>query len=85
MEDEMRSHKLNQTWELVKKPKSNKLVDYKWLFTLKDGLTESNPPRYKAKLVAKGFMQKEGVDYTEIFSHVVKFKTIRVMPTFIAF
>ncbi|CAM8953528.1 unnamed protein product [Rhodiola kirilowii] len=79
MENEMRSHRINQTWELVEKSKSKKLVDCKWLFTLKEGLTESDPPRYKARLVAKGFMQKEGVDYTKIFSPVVKFKTIRVM------
>ncbi|CAM8929056.1 unnamed protein product [Rhodiola kirilowii] len=84
METEMRSHRINQTWELVEKPKSKKLVDCKWLFTLKEGLIETDPPRYKARLVAKGFMQKKGVDYTEIFSPVVKYKTIRVMLPFAA-
>ncbi|KAL6324554.1 hypothetical protein AAG906_013366 [Vitis piasezkii] len=56
-----------------------KPVDCKWLFKIKDGISEDEPPKYKSRLVAKGFSQKEGIDYNEVFSPVVKHKSIRVL------
>ena len=38
-----------------------------------------NPPRYKARIVVKGFQQKKGVDFDEIFSPIVKMTSIRTM------
>ncbi|RVW57769.1 Retrovirus-related Pol polyprotein from transposon TNT 1-94 [Vitis vinifera] len=65
MDDEMASLRKNQTWELVPLPEGVKPVDCKWLFKIKDGISKDEPPKYKSRLVAKGFSQKEGIDYNE--------------------
>jgi len=45
MDDEMASLKANETWKLVPRPDKQKLIKYKWLFKLKEGMSPSNPLR----------------------------------------
>ncbi|KAM1048568.1 hypothetical protein ACFX14_027616 [Malus domestica] len=76
MESEMDSLLKNNTYELVELPKGRKALKNKWVFKLKN---DDNMTRYKARLVVKGFGQKKGVDFDEIFSPVVKMTSIRVI------
>ncbi|KAI9159859.1 hypothetical protein LWI28_002621 [Acer negundo] len=77
MKDEMKSLVSNQTWELAKLPEGKKALQNKWVFRIKE--EHDGSKRYKARLVVKGFQQKEGIDYTDIFSTVVKLTTIRLV------
>ena len=43
-----------------------------------------NPPRYKARIVVKGFQQKKGVDFNEIFAPVVKITSIRMVLSIVS-
>lgn len=61
MKEEIRSLYVNQTWILVPKPENCSINECKWLFKVKN---ESDRIRLKARLVAKRFTQKEGIDYT---------------------
>ncbi|KAH9668968.1 hypothetical protein KPL70_021600 [Citrus sinensis] len=51
MQDEITSLKKNNTWILVEKPPNKKLVSSKWIFKLKAGASEKEPPRHKARLM----------------------------------
>ncbi|CAI7734693.1 unnamed protein product [Closterium sp. NIES-54] len=78
MESELKSIEENGTWELVELPEGRKAITSKWLFKIKsdaDGKIE----RYKSRLVAKGYQQKEKLDYKELFAPVVKPTTLRTL------
>ena len=49
-----------------------------WVYRVKQE-EHTSQPRYKARLVIKGFSQKKGIDFDEIFSSVVKMSSIRVV------
>ncbi|MGV7988852.1 reverse transcriptase domain-containing protein, partial [Mycobacterium kansasii] len=76
MDEVMDSLESNRTWELVTLPKSKTALHNKWVYRLKE--EHDGSKRYKARLVVKGFQQKAGIDFTEIFSPVVKMSTIRM-------
>ncbi|KAK8934281.1 hypothetical protein KSP39_PZI015017 [Platanthera zijinensis] len=78
IEEEIESLHKNKTWELVYLPKGAKAISSKWIFR-KESTSGKDPWRYKAKFVAKGFAQRKGIDFDEIFSPVVKHCSIRLL------
>ena len=66
-------------------PKQKKVVRCKWIFKRKEGLSPSEPPRFKARLVAKVFSQIPGVDYNDVFSPVVKHSSIRIFSVLLLY
>ncbi|KAG8490441.1 hypothetical protein CXB51_016092 [Gossypium anomalum] len=80
----MESLHKNKTWDLVKLPKGKKTVRCKWVFKKKEGTPGVEEPKYKARLVAKGYSQVPGVDFTDVFSPVVKHSSIRALLGIVA-
>ena len=75
---EIAALKANNTWTLTPLPVNKKPICCKWVYKIKykfDGSIE----RHKAKLVAKGFTQKEGNDYIETFSLVAKMVSVKCL------
>ena len=68
----------NQIWTLVDPPKGIKPIGCKWVFKKKTNM-EGKVVTYKARLMAKGYCKKQGVDYDETFSPVAMLKSIRIL------
>ena len=77
MQEEMNSLWKNDTYELIELPKRRKKLKSKWVFKLKND--DEKLLKYKAYLVVKCFSQKQGIDFDEIFSPVVKMCSIQVI------
>ncbi|GJW87828.1 ribonuclease H-like domain-containing protein [Tanacetum coccineum] len=83
MRDEYHALIKNKTWILVPRPTDTNIVYCMWLFRHKY-LVDGTLSRYKARLVANGSTQLEGVDVDETFSPVVKPGTIRTVLSLVA-
>ena len=72
-----------QGFEVVDRPAAKPVITSKWVFKKKKGVSRK-VEKYKARLVARGFMQEEGVDYTlkkrkKTYSPTARFESIRMM------
>ena len=76
--EELQSLAAHNVWELAEAPKGTNIVSCKWVFKLKR-LPNGQIDRYKARLVARGFSQKHGIDYYETFAPVVRMESLRIL------
>lgn len=78
MQEELNQFERNQVWELVPRPNDKHIIGTKWVF--KNKLDENGIiVRNKARLVAQGYNQEEGIDFDETFAPVARLEAIRLL------
>jgi hypothetical protein len=78
MHEELNNFTRNEVWELVERPKNHNVIGTKWVFRNKhneDGLVVRN----KARLVAQGYTQVEGLDFGDTYTPVARLEAIRIL------
>lgn len=73
----MESFKKNVAWEFTDFLESDRVVECKWVFKRK--VNSENNVTYRARLVAKVFTQKAGIDYEETFAPVLRYSTLTLL------
>jgi hypothetical protein len=82
MHEELENFERNQVWTLVEPPHGVNVIGTKWVFKNKQG-KDGEVVRNKARLVAQGFSQLEGLDIGETFAPVAHLKAIRILLAFV--
>ena len=78
MDLEIEAIEKNKTWELVNPPNGVKKIGVKWIYKTK--LNEKGEvDKCKERLVVKGYAQRYGIDYSEVFAPVARWDTIRLL------
>ncbi|GJX06337.1 putative ribonuclease H-like domain-containing protein [Tanacetum coccineum] len=84
MQEELLQFKLQQVWVLVDLPNGAKVIGTKWVYRNKKD-ERGVVVRNKARLVAQGHRQEEGIDYDEVFAPVARIEAIRLFLAFASF
>ena len=82
MNSEMESLRENGVYELVDRPTKKNVVKSKWVLRVKTD-AKGKIEKYKARVVAKGYSQVDGVDYDQTLSPTVRFEGIRQVVAFV--
>ena len=77
MREEIEVVERNKTWELVDLPHGHQPIALKWVYKLKKN-EAGEVIKYKARLVARGFVQQADVDFDEVFAPVARMESIRL-------
>ncbi|GJV93308.1 putative ribonuclease H-like domain-containing protein [Tanacetum coccineum] len=84
MQEELLQFRLQQVWILVDLPHGAKVIGTKWVYRNKRD-ERGVVVRNKARLVAQGHRQEEGIDYDEVFAPVARIEAIRLFLAFASF
>ena len=68
----------NDVWDIVPKPENKSVVSSQWIYKIKHA-TDGSIVKYRKLFVARGFSQKEGIDYEETFSPVARYTSIKTI------
>jgi hypothetical protein len=68
----------DDVWEVVPRSEGKSVIGSRWIYKIKHAI-DGSVEKFKAHFVAKGFSQKEVIDYDETFSPVVRYTSIRVV------
>ena len=66
----------NDVWDVVPRPEGKSIITSKWIYKIKHA-ADGSIEKYKARFVAGGFSQKEGISYEENFAPVSRYTSIR--------
>ncbi|GJU87709.1 putative ribonuclease H-like domain-containing protein [Tanacetum coccineum] len=84
MQDELLQFRLQKVWRLVDLPKGKHAIGTKWVYRNKKG-ERWIVVRNKARLVAQGYTQEEGINYDEVFALVARIEAIRLFLAYASF
>jgi hypothetical protein len=83
MHEELENFERNQVWTLVDPPRDVNVIGTKWVFKNKQG-EDGEVMRNKARLIAQGYSQVEGLDFGDTFPPVARLEAIRILLAFAA-
>nr|GEU30417.1 hypothetical protein [Tanacetum cinerariifolium] len=84
MQEELLQFKMQKVWVLVDLPHGKRAIGTKWVFRNKKD-ERGNMVRNKARLVAQGHTQEDGLDYEEVFALVARIEAIRLFLAYASF
>ncbi|KAJ9546591.1 hypothetical protein OSB04_019134 [Centaurea solstitialis] len=84
MQEELLQFVLQHVWDLVDLPKGHRVIGTKWIFRNKTG-ERGIVIKNKARLVAQGYTQEEGIDYDDVFAPVARIEAIRLFLAFASY
>ncbi|GJT58279.1 retrovirus-related pol polyprotein from transposon TNT 1-94 [Tanacetum coccineum] len=82
MQEKLNQFIANDVWELVPQPKNMTIIGTNWVFRIKldnNGVVSRN----KARLVAQGYNQQEGIDYDKTYAPVARLESIRILLAYV--
>ena len=83
MQEEIEALDKNKTWDLISLLQGRKAIGNRWVYKIKRD-ANNQVEQYRARLVLKGYAHKEGIDFNEIFSPIVRLAIVKIVLTMCA-